>query len=42
VIGRRDRGIGGYPIGSIDPVLALISGGFDSIVASYLTMREGS
>jgi thiamine biosynthesis protein ThiI len=41
VVGRRHRGVGGYPIGSIDPVLSLISGGFDSPVASYLTMKRG-
>lgn len=41
VIGRRHRGIGGYPVASTDPVLALISGGFDSPVASYLTMKRG-
>jgi len=41
VIGSRHRGLGGYPIGSVDPVLSLISGGFDSPVASYLTMRRG-
>ncbi|MDX1735015.1 MAG: tRNA uracil 4-sulfurtransferase ThiI [Halioglobus sp.] len=41
VIGRRHRGLGGYPVGSVDPVLSLISGGFDSPVASYLTMKRG-
>jgi thiamine biosynthesis protein ThiI len=41
VIGQRHRGPGGYPIGSLDPVLSLISGGFDSSVSSYLTMRRG-
>lgn len=41
VVGRRHRGLGGYPVGSIDPVLSLISGGFDSPVASYLTMKRG-
>ena len=41
VIARRHRGLGGFPIGSIDPVLSLISGGFDSPVASYLTMKRG-
>ena len=41
VIGRRHRGPGGYPIGSIGPILSLISGGFDSSVSSYLTMRRG-
>ena len=41
VIGQRHRGPGGYPVGSIDPVISLISGGFDSPVASYLTMKRG-
>jgi thiamine biosynthesis protein ThiI len=41
VVRARYRGLGGYPIGSIDPVLSLISGGFDSPVASYLTMKRG-
>jgi len=41
VIARRYHGLGGYPVGSVDPVLSLISGGFDSPVASYLTMKRG-
>ncbi|GAB5452241.1 MAG: tRNA 4-thiouridine(8) synthase ThiI [Halioglobus sp.] len=41
VIARRHRGLGGFPIGSIDAVISLISGGFDSPVASYLTMKRG-
>jgi thiamine biosynthesis protein ThiI len=41
VVGRRHRGPGGYPASSLDPVLSLISGGFDSPVASYLTMKRG-
>ena len=41
VVARRHRGPGGYPVGSLDPVLSLISGGFDSPVASYLTMKRG-
>ena len=41
VITRRHQGMSGYPVGSIDPVLSLISGGFDSPVASYLTMKRG-
>ncbi|MFV0276494.1 MAG: tRNA uracil 4-sulfurtransferase ThiI [Parahaliea sp.] len=41
VVGQRHRGLGGYPVGSVGPVLSLISGGFDSPVASYLTMRRG-
>lgn len=35
-------GLGGYPLGAQnDAVLSLVSGGFDSIVASYLTMKRG-
>lgn len=41
VVTQRHRGPGGYPVGSLDPVLSLISGGFDSPVASYLAMRRG-
>ena len=41
VVQRRHPGLGGFPVGSLDPVLSLISGGFDSPVASYLTMRRG-
>ncbi|MGB0468865.1 MAG: tRNA uracil 4-sulfurtransferase ThiI [Pontibacterium sp.] len=35
------QGLGGYPLGSQEAVVSLISGGFDSIVASYMTMRRG-
>lgn len=41
VVGDRHRGLGGFPVGSLDPVLSLISGGFDSPVASYLAMKRG-
>ena len=41
VVAARHCGPGGYPVGSVDPVLSLISGGFDSPVASYLTMKRG-
>jgi tRNA uracil 4-sulfurtransferase len=41
VVADRHRGIGGFPAGSLDPVLSLLSGGFDSSVASYLTMKRG-
>ncbi len=41
VVSARHRGLGGYPVGSLDPVLSLLSGGFDSPVASYLTMKRG-
>ncbi len=35
------RGPGGFPIGTQDDVLSLISGGFDSTVSSYQLMRRG-
>jgi thiamine biosynthesis protein ThiI len=41
VVNERHQGLGGFPLGSLDPVLSLMSGGFDSTVASYLTMRRG-
>jgi len=41
VVERSFKGLGGYPLGTQDDVLSLISGGFDSSVASYLTMRRG-
>jgi thiamine biosynthesis protein ThiI len=41
VVSGRHRGLGGFPVGSLDPVLSLMSGGFDSPVASYLTMKRG-
>ncbi len=37
----RGDGLGGYPLGSMDPCLSLISGGFDSTVSSFLTMKRG-
>ncbi len=41
VVNQRYPGLGGFPMGSLDPVLSLISGGFDSTVASYMTMKRG-
>lgn len=40
-ITQEDKGLGGFPIGCQDSVLSLVSGGFDSNVASYLMMRRG-
>lgn len=37
----RYAGIGGFPIGTQEEVLSLLSGGFDSGVASYMLMRRG-
>ena len=41
IIEERYEGLGGYPMGTQEPVLSLISGGFDSTVSSYLTMKRG-
>lgn len=41
LVNQRYAGIGGYPIGELEHVISLISGGYDSCVASYLTMRRG-
>ncbi|MBC52303.1 MAG: tRNA 4-thiouridine(8) synthase ThiI [Gammaproteobacteria bacterium] len=41
VVTHQWRGLGGYPMGTQEPVLSLISGGFDSAVSSFLFMRRG-
>lgn len=41
VVTHQWRGLGGYPMGTQEPVLSLISGGFDSAVSSYQFMRRG-
>lgn len=41
IIEERYKGLGGFPLGTQDDVLSLISGGFDSTVSSYLTMKRG-
>ena len=38
---KRGEGLGGYPLGSQEPVMSLISGGFDSTVSSFLMMKRG-
>ncbi|MDY7219231.1 tRNA uracil 4-sulfurtransferase ThiI [Denitrificimonas sp. JX-1] len=38
---ERHQGIGGYPLGSVEQALVLMSGGFDSTVAAYKMMRRG-
>jgi len=35
------QGLGGYPVGSQEDVLSLISGGFDSTVASFQMIKRG-
>lgn len=41
IIKKRHPGLGGFPLGEVEPVMSLISGGFDSPVASYMTMKRG-
>ncbi|MBT5935737.1 tRNA uracil 4-sulfurtransferase ThiI [Sulfurimonas sp.] len=41
VITTKYKGLSGFPIGTQGDVLSLMSGGFDSTVASYLTMKRG-
>lgn len=41
LVTARYEGLGGFPIGTQEDVLSLISGGFDSGVSSYMLMRRG-
>ncbi|WP_333797263.1 tRNA uracil 4-sulfurtransferase ThiI [Rheinheimera sp.] len=41
IVRRAYQGMGGFPLPSQGDVLSLISGGFDSAVASYLMIRKG-
>jgi len=40
-ITTKYKGLSGFPIGTQGDILSLMSGGFDSTVASYLTMKRG-
>ncbi len=41
LVERRFEGLGGYPLGSVESAVTLMSGGYDSSVAAYLAMRRG-
>ncbi|WKN21448.1 tRNA uracil 4-sulfurtransferase ThiI [Azotobacter vinelandii] len=41
VVHRQHDSIGGYPLGALEQTLVLMSGGFDSTVAAFQTMRRG-
>ena len=41
IITQKYTGLAGFPIGTQGDILSLMSGGFDSTVASYLTMKRG-
>lgn len=42
VVRHRYKGLGGFPLGTQENLLSLISGGFDSGVSSYLHIKRGS
>lgn len=42
LLGSRQQGLGGYPLPTQETTLSLVSGGFDSSVASYEFMRRGA
>ena len=41
IVTAKRAGLGGFPMGTQGELLSLMSGGFDSTVASYLTMKRG-
>ncbi len=41
IIFNKYKGLGGFPLGTQGDILSLMSGGFDSTVASYLTLKRG-
>lgn len=41
LITQKYQGLSGFPIGTQGDILSLMSGGFDSTIASYLTMKRG-
>ncbi|MGK0255412.1 MAG: thiamine biosynthesis protein ThiI [Arcobacteraceae bacterium] len=41
IITQKHVGLSGFPIGTQGAILSLMSGGFDSTVASYMTMKRG-
>ncbi len=41
IITIKHEGLSGFPLGTQGDILSLMSGGFDSTIASYLTMKRG-
>jgi [ThiS-adenylate] sulfurtransferase len=41
IVSAKHQGVGGFPVGTQESVLSLVSGGFDSTVASYMMIRRG-
>ncbi|GAB3297984.1 tRNA uracil 4-sulfurtransferase ThiI [Pseudidiomarina andamanensis] len=42
VFGHKEQGLGGFPLPTQETVLSLLSGGFDSSVASFQLIRRGA
>ena len=42
IVTERHKGLGGFPIATQEDVLSLMSGGFDSGVASYQMIKKGA
>jgi len=42
IVKMRYKGLGGFPLGTQEDVLSLISGGYDSGVSSYMHIKRGS
>lgn len=42
IVTERHKGLGGFPIATQEDVLSLMSGGFDSAVASYQMIKKGA
>ncbi|SFZ98975.1 tRNA S(4)U 4-thiouridine synthase (former ThiI) / Rhodanese-like domain required for thiamine synthesis [hydrothermal vent metagenome] len=41
IITTKHTGLAGFPLGTQGDILSLMSGGFDSTIASYMTMKRG-
>ena len=41
IVTNKYKGLSGFPLGTQGSILSLMSGGFDSTVASYMTMKRG-
>lgn len=41
IVDGKYAGLGGFPMGTQESVLSLVSGGFDSTVASYMMIKRG-
>lgn len=41
IITQKHKGLSGFPLGTQGDILSLMSGGFDSTVASYLSIKRG-